>query len=130
MQKVEKWKMYNQIFELRELGFSKSKIAKKLGIARGTVIDYLDKDPEEMALWLASTKRRTRKLDKYKNEILGWLREHPDLSSAQIADWLGERYPTFEVGESTVRRYVREMRKEFNIPKTTHKRAYEAVPVL
>ena len=122
--------MYNQIFQLRELGFSKSKIAKKLGIARGTVIDYLDKDPEEMALWLASTKRRTRKLDKYKNEILGWLREHPDLSSAQIADWLDERHPTFEVGESTVRRYVREMRKEFNIPKTTHKRAYEAVPDL
>lgn len=122
--------MYNQIFQLRELGFSKSKIAKKLGIARGTVIDYLDKDPEEMALWLASTKRRTRKLDKYKNEILGWLREHPDLSSAQVADWLDERYPTFEVGESTVRRYVREIRLEFNIPKTTHKRVYEAVPDL
>lgn len=130
MQKVEKWKMYNQVFQLRELGFSKSKIAKKLGIARGTVIGYLDKDPEKMALWLASTKRRTRKLDQYKEEILGWLREHPDLSSAQIADWIDERYPTFEVGESTVRRYVREMRKEYNIPKTTSKRVYEAVPDL
>src|SRR5699024_3299427 len=114
--------MYNQIFQLRELGFSKSKIAKKLGVARGTVIDYLERNPEEMALWLASTKRRTRKLDQYKGEILGWLREHPDLSSAQIADWLEERYPKFEVGESTVRRYVREIRKEFNIPKITHKR--------
>src|SRR5699024_7439224 len=117
--------MDNQIFQLKELGFSKSKIAKKLGIARGTVIDYLERDPEEMALWLASTKRRTRKLDKYKDEILGWLREHSDLTSAQIADWLDERHPTFEVGESTVRRYVREIRKEFNIPKTTHKRSYE-----
>jgi len=122
--------MYNQIFQLRELGFSKSKIAKKLGVARGTVIDYLERNPEEMALWLASTKRRTRKLDQYKGEILGWLREHPDLSSAQIADWLEERYPKFEVGESTVRRYVREIRKEFNIPKITHKRFYEAVPDL
>src|SRR5690625_871999 len=122
--------MYNQIFQLRELGFSKRTIAKKLGIARGTVINYLERDPEEMALWLASTKRRTRKLDKYKDKILGWLREHPDLSAAQITDWLDERYSTFEVGESTVRRYVREIRKEFNIPKTTHKRFYEAVPDL
>lgn len=125
-----KWKLYNQIFQLRELGFSKSKIAKKLGIARGTVIDYLKKDPEEMSIWLSSTKRRTRKLDRYKKEILKWLREHPDLSSAQIADWIEERYPSFEVGESTVRRYVREMRKEYNIPKKTVRRVYEAVPDL
>ena len=122
--------MYNQIFQLRELGFSKSKIAKKLGIARGTVIHYLEKEPEEMSLWLSSTKRRTRKLDKYRVQLLEWLREHPDLSSAQIADWLNERYPKFEVGESTVRRYVRELRKEYNIPKTTRKRVYEAVPDL
>src|SRR5690625_4933544 len=109
--------MYNQIFELRELGFSKSKIAKKLGIVRGTIIDYLDKDPEEMAFWLSSTKRRTRKLDKYKNEILGWLREHPDLSSAQITDWLDESYPPSKVGESTIRRYVLEMRRELTFLK-------------
>jgi len=122
--------MYNRIFQLQELGFSKSKIAKKLGVARGTVNHYLKKDPEEMSLWLSSTKRRTKKLDKYRDKILGWLREHPDLSSAQIADWLDERYPTFKIGESTVRRYVREMRKEYNIPKTTHKGVYEAVPDL
>src|SRR5699024_7600217 len=58
------------------------------------------------------------------------LREHPDLSSAQIAVWLEESYPTFEVGESTIRDYVREIRKEYNIPKITHKRVYEAVPDL
>lgn len=125
-----KWKLYHQIFQLRELGFSKSKIAKKLGVARGTVIDYLKKDPEEMSIWLASTKRRGRKLDPYKNEILKWLKEHPDLSSAQISDWIEERYPSFKVGESTVRRYVREMRKEYNIPKKTVRRVYEAVPDL
>lgn len=128
--KVEKWRMYNQIFQLKELGFSKSKIAKKLGIARGTVISYLEKDPEEMSLWLSSTKKRTQKLDKYKTKILKWLRDHPDLSASQISDWLDERYPDFIVAESTVRRYVRELRKEYNIPKTTRKRVYEAVPDL
>ena len=43
---------------------------------------------------------------------------------------MNERYPKFEVGESTVRRYVRELRKEYNIPKTTRKKVYEAVPDL
>ncbi|MFB4166205.1 helix-turn-helix domain-containing protein [Alteribacillus sp. JSM 102045] len=127
---MEKWRMYNRISQLRELGFSKSKIAKKLGIARGTVNKYLDRNPEEMSLWLSSTKNRKRKLDKHQKEILGWLREHPDLSSAQIFDWLDEKYEKFEVGESTVRRYVRQIRKEYNIPKTTKMREYEAIPEL
>lgn len=130
VQKVEKWKVYIQITQLKELGFSNSKIAKKLGIARGTVIRYLHMNPEEMAVWLASTRSRARKLDPYQKKILNWLKEHPDLSSAQIADWLDEKYPEFQVGESTVRRYVREIRKEFNIPKTTYEREYEAVPDL
>src|SRR5690625_7710428 len=72
--------MYMEISQLKELGFSKSKIAKKMGIARGTLNSYLEKNPNEMSVWLASTKRRTRKLDKYRKEILGWLKEHPDLS--------------------------------------------------
>ena len=80
--------MYNQIWQLHELGFNQSQIARKLEIARGTVKHYLEKDPEEMAIWLASTKRRKRKLDPYHQEILKWLRKHPDLSAAQIADWL------------------------------------------
>src|SRR5699024_8177445 len=122
--------MYNRIFQLKELGFSKSKIAKKLGIARGTVIDYLERDPEEMAIWLASTKRRTRKVDKHQDEILSWVKEHPELTSAQIADWLDERYPAYEVGESTVRREAREMQKEVDLPVTTHTSAYDAVPRL
>lgn len=122
--------MYNQIFQLRELGFSKSKIAKKLGIARGTVITYLERNPEEMALWLSSTRSRKCKLDEYQSIILKWLREHPDVSSAQVSDWLEERYTELNVGESTVRRYVRGLRTAYTIPKTTSKRVYEAVPDL
>lgn len=122
--------MYSQVHQLRELGFSKSKIAKKLGIARGTVNSYLKRNPEEMAIWLASTKQRTRKLDKYEKDILKWLREHPDLSSAQVSDWLDEGISGLKVGESTVRRHVGEIRKAYNIPKRTSKRVYEAIPDL
>lgn len=63
-----------------------------------------------MAVWLSSTKSRSRKLDKYENVILKWLREHPDLSSVQVFDWSDEKYSKLKVGKSTIRRYVREIR--------------------
>jgi len=39
------------------------------------------------------------------------LREHPDMSAAQVMDWLLEKYEGLTVAESTVRNYVRELRK-------------------
>lgn len=126
--KVEKWKMYMEIHQLLNQGFSKTKIAKRLGISRTTVYRYLKRDPDTMAKWVRSTKRRKKKLDDYKDRILGWLRENPDLSAAQVLDWLLERYEQLQVAESTVRLYVRELREEYDLPKETISRDYEAVP--
>jgi len=81
-----------------------------------------------MSKWIKTTKRRRRKLDVYKNEILGWLRKNPDMTAAQVLDWLQEKYEHLEVAESTVRLYVRELREEYDIPKETVTRDYEAVP--
>lgn len=50
------------------------------------------------------------------------------MTAAQVEDWLEERFPTIKVSESTVRSYVRNLRKEYNIPKETKMRIYEAVP--
>ncbi|MED3648869.1 IS21 family transposase [Halalkalibacterium halodurans] len=50
------------------------------------------------------------------------------MSSAQVQDWLLERYKELKVGESTVREYVRELRKEYKIAKETSPRDYEAIP--
>ncbi|MGE7331359.1 IS21/IS408/IS1162 family transposase, partial [Bacillus thuringiensis] len=77
---------------------------------------------------MASTKVRTKKLDAHKEEILCWLEEHPDLSAAQIHDWLTERYPSLSVGESTVRLYVSSLREDYQIPKILQTRKYEAIP--
>lgn len=52
---------------------------------------------------------RKKKLDEYQDWIIGWLLEHPSLTGAQVFDWLQEKFPTIEVGESTVRRYVNEI---------------------
>lgn len=50
------------------------------------------------------------------------------MSAAQVQDWLQEKYDGFEIGESTVRSYVRGLREEYNIKKETSPRIYEAIP--
>src|SRR5699024_925877 len=128
VQKVEKWKMYMEIHQLLNQGFNKTQVAKKLNISRTTVYRYLEKDPESMAKWVNSTKVRRKILDPYKEIILNWLRTHPDMSAAQVFDWLLDKYEHLKVAESTVRSYVRELRKTYDIPKETLPRDYEAVP--
>ncbi|MFS0673723.1 IS21 family transposase [Ornithinibacillus sp. 179-J 7C1 HS] len=128
---MEKWKVYMEIYQLKQQGFKIRRIARKLGISRTTVYKYLDKSPEEMSEWMASTKTRKKKLDPYEMLIHTWLSEHPDTSGAQIYDWLKERYKDdFKVGESTVRGYVKELREKYSLPKTESKRIYQAVPEL
>ena len=127
---MEKWLLYSDIQHLRRKGFSISKIAKKMGVSRNTVYKYLEMNPMEVSEWMAATKVRSKKLDPFRDIILVWLREHPDLSSAQVEDWLKERYgkEIGNIGEATIRRFVRGIREQYNIPKVTVKRSYQAIP--
>ncbi|MGD6803495.1 helix-turn-helix domain-containing protein [Rossellomorea aquimaris] len=102
---MDKWEMYMEIQQLLKKGFSKTKVADKLGVSRATVYRHLKRSPTEMAEWVESLQTRKKKLDPYKELILNWLRE---------------RYKEFEVGESTVRAYVRELRVEYKIAKNLH----------
>ena len=120
--------MYMEIHQLIKKGFSKTKVAEKLGISRSTVYRNLKKSPSDMAEWVESIQTRSKKLDSHKELILSWLREHPDMSAAQVEDWLKEKYEDLEVGESTVRSYVRELREDYRIKKETSPRIYEAIP--
>jgi len=126
-EKVDKWEMYMEIQQLLKQGFSKVKVAEKLGISRTTVYRYIKRNPKTMSEWVKNTKTRKKKLDDYKAIILSWLQQHPDMSAAQVLDWLQEKYEV-DISESTVRLYVRELRKEYDIPKELESRAYEAVP--
>ena len=127
-EKVDKWEMYMEIQQLIKKGFSKSKVAEKLGVSRSTIYRNLKRSPSDMAEWVESLQTRRKKLDTYKEIILSWLREHPDMSAAQVQDWLQERNPSLEIGESTVRLYVRDLRNEYKIKKETSTREYEAIP--
>ena len=91
--------MYIEIRGLINQKYSVSAIARKMQISRNTVYKYLQKTPDEMAEWTAATMARTKKLDIHKELILDWLREYPDMTAAQVYDWLKEKFPTFKVGE-------------------------------
>jgi transposase len=116
------------IQQLLKQGFSKVKIAKKLGVSRTTVYRYLEKSPGEMNEWVDQLQSRRKKLDMHKETILSWLYAYPDMTAAQVLDWLQEKYSATDIAESTVRAYVRELRKTYNIPKESSPRQYEAIP--
>ncbi|MCT2908426.1 IS21 family transposase [Schleiferilactobacillus harbinensis] len=126
---MDKLTLYSEIKGLYNQGFSLRRIAKKLDVSRNTVTSYLNRQPDEMGEWLASTKVRRKSLDTHQPMILQWLKEHPDLSAAQVCDWLEEK-KFGKYAESTVRRYVKELRSKYKIVKTTKRRQYEAVPQL
>lgn len=127
-EKVDKFEMYVEIRGMINQKYSISTIARKLNISRNTVYKYIRKSPDEMAEWTASTMTRRKKLDEHNELILYWLREFPDITAAQVQDWLKEKFPEFKVGESTVRSYVRGLREDYDIPKESNSRDYQAIP--
>lgn len=54
--KVDKWEVYMNIKQLVEQGFKVSNIARNLEVSRTTMYKYLENIPEEIAIWMASTK--------------------------------------------------------------------------
>lgn len=127
---MEKLLLYVEIHQLKKQGFKIAAIAKKLEISRNTVYKYLNMSFNEASEWVSSTGSRRKKLDAHRDLILSWLKENPDLSSAQVEDWLKEKFPPIEIGSSTVRGYVSELRDIYHIPKVIRIRHHEAVEEL
>ena len=100
MKKLEWWTMYFETQRLKELGLKISQIARALSLSRNTVYRYLEMNPED----LDQERERRKKLDVYTDEIVSWLKKYPDLSAAQVEDWLEEKNgKKVEACESTVR---------------------------
>ena len=130
MRKEERIFMYGQIFALKKKGFNISQISHETGLSRPTVYKYLAMDLEELETWSNDLLVRRKKLDPYRERILGWLNRYPHMSSSQIYDWLLESDQDLGVAESTVRLYVKELRESEGIVKNPKPRNYMAVPEL
>jgi hypothetical protein len=73
------------------------------------VIEYGKMTPDEFYLFALSLQSRSKKLGPYRVKIVGWLKEHPDLTGAQVYDWLKEKLNVYYVMEGTVRNFVNEL---------------------
>lgn len=120
--------MYSRIHEFKSLKMKKSQVARELSLDPKTVARFWNMTPEEFLVFCNKT--RKQKLDKYETVIVNRLREFPDLSAAQIMDWLIEIYEDKSLKERTVRRYVAWLRTKHQIPKPITSRQYEAVEEL
>ncbi|MGI6514510.1 MAG: integrase [Syntrophomonadales bacterium] len=88
------WPMYQDLQQLKAMGLNKSQVKRRLGIDWKTVDRYWKVTPDEFSE-MRRNNQRTKKLEKYEDQIVRWLQEHPDISSAQVHDWLKEHYPDY-----------------------------------
>lgn len=122
------FKMYNQIQQLKEHGFTRSRVAKQLNLNRETVTRYWNMTADEFEIQLYSVNRE-QLLSNYEETIISWLRQYPTMTAAQVCDWLKEHYEE-NIKERTVSRYVKALREKYNLRKSNHPRDYEAVEEL
>lgn len=126
------WMNYSIIQEQKRKGFKKSQVARKLGINRETVSVYWDMTPSEYAEKFESAKTRTKKADLHRDFVLECLLKYPDMSAAQLYDWIKERscLETLAFQERCFRDYVKSIREEYDIRKPETSRQYEAMDEL
>ncbi|GEL67596.1 hypothetical protein [Marinilactibacillus psychrotolerans] len=80
----EKVNRITKVHHYKKKGFSNAKINRMLGIHRNTVRSDLQKKPKEAIFWVKSLTNRERKVEPYKETIVNWLSNEPELSAAQI----------------------------------------------
>ena len=126
------WMDYYEIQRFKRKKFNKSQTARKIGINRETVGVYWDMTPDEYALRVEATRTREKKADPHKDFVLDCLMKYPDMSAAQLYDWIKERtcLETLDFQERCFRDYVRSVREEYNIRKPVTARQYEAMDEL
>jgi hypothetical protein len=120
--------MFIRIHQLKEAGF-KSEVSRRLNLNWKTVDKYWSMEPDNYAEAINHASSRMRKLDKFEDDIIAWLGEFPDMTAAQIEDWLKEKYRDPNIKNRTVRSYVAYLRDKHGIPKrSVSTREYEALP--
>ena len=126
MKKEKRWIMYCKIQVMKSEGFSQRKTASITGFSRKAVRKYWNMTPEEYDEQILE-KAKKSSLEQHKELILMWLYEYSEVTAAQVYDWLQEKYEV-EISESSVRRYVSKLKKDYNIKSTEYKRDYQALP--
>ncbi len=125
MKKESKWFMYCKIQAMKGQGFSQRQISQIAGFSRKTVRKYWDMTSQQFDDQILENAKQSS-LVQHKELILSWLRDFSKISAAQVYDWLQEKY-NIQLCESSVRRYVRYLRKEYDIKHELPERDYSPV---
>ena len=126
------WMIYGKIQEYKRNGLNKSQVTRRLGVDYKTILKYWDMSLADYTEAEHNSKKRRKKADTYKNFVVECLKRYPDMSAAQIYDWIKERncLETLDFKKRAFRSYVQEIRKEYGISKPVSTRDYEAVEEL
>jgi transposase len=121
--------MYSKIQAMKEQGFSIRQVERTIRVSRNTISKYWEMSPEEYAQKYQAVNRMTT-IMAYEPIVIKWLEAYPSMTSAQVRDWLDERYK-LDAAERTVRRFVAKLREQYGITrKDEPQREYEAVEEL
>ncbi len=84
--------------------------------------------PDDFAIARQNVGCKRKKADIYKDYVVECLQEYPDMTAAQIYDWIKEQIgkKNLEFQERAFRNYVVAIREEYGIKKPEHSRLYEA----
>lgn len=110
---------FKKIKELRNKGYTWTKLIRELGISYMTARKYYLMPEEEYKKRYedAYLGPRNKKGDLYKNKLIKEIEHNPEISSAQLYKILEREYgKDLQLKESTLRRYVRNLREEIGIP--------------
>lgn len=122
--------MWYKVKELSEKGLRQAQICRETGLDKKTVRRYLKMTYEEFVASPTYHRMYVKLLDPYEDIVYRWLDAHHDLSSAQIHDWLRDRYDNLpDVNAKTVFNFVKYIRAKYAIakPKATEGRQYAMI---
>lgn len=130
MERLKGWNLFGEIKQYKAMGLNKSQVQRMLNVNYKTVNKYWNMSPAEYAQLATDAKSRSKKIDKYKSEILEWITDFRDISAAQVLDWIKERYGEVDFKERSLRLYISNLRQEYNLPKASPIRQFEEVDEL
>ncbi|WP_392486811.1 IS21 family transposase [Haloimpatiens sp. FM7315] len=130
MERLKGWNLFGEIKQHKNMGLNKSQVQRQLNINYKTVDNYWNMSPDEYAQLVMEAKNRTKKIDKFKDEVLEWITDFRDISAAQVYDWLREKYGDLDFKERSLRHYISNLREEYKLPKLATARQYESVDEL
>lgn len=107
---------YQKIQDLYEIGLSKSRIAKKLGVTERTVSRWVTADETE---FYEMKNTRFFYLDQYKEFMLEQIRAFPQIKTTNLYYKTQDAFADFDCPRSAFYRYVMQLKRDYGFEKFT-----------